>query len=68
MAREDNRFRRVNGFISIILFGLLVLGFLVSWFYVGFISIFWLESMIISIDIFVFFVLRLHISIFLYIF
>jgi hypothetical protein len=27
MAREDNIFRRVNGFISIILYGLLVLGF-----------------------------------------
>jgi len=35
MAREDNRFRRVNGFISIILYGLLVcwfVGLLVCWF------------------------------------
>jgi hypothetical protein len=37
MAREDNIFRRVNGFISIILFGLLVcwfVGLLVCWFMV----------------------------------
>ena len=59
MAREDNIFRRVNGFISIILYLLYLLCLL---------SIFCILEQSISVNIFVFFSLRLHISRILYIY